>query len=346
MSLADAPLPLSVALFAAGALMVWFAGARLAGYADTISQRTGIGQAMIGVLLLGAVTSLPEITTTSVAVASGNPPMAVNNLIGGVAFQVVVIALADLFVGKDALTSMVPGPRVMLNAAVSIVLLVLVALGVMVGDREVAGAGFGFFPLLIVGTYLLCIWQLGRNAAARGWTPGSQSQDDLPEVDKPDISTRKLALFTLLAAGVICLGGTIVTLAAEGIAEQTGTDTAIMGLTLLAFATSLPELSTAIAAVRLRRAELAIGDILGGNMFDVTLILLIDVMAAGPLVLHQVERSAMGSALLGILLTVLVLIGLLERRDKARFRMGYDSIAVLIVYCSGMGAILGGAFAD
>ena len=79
---------------------------------------------------------------------------------------------------------------------------------------------------------------------------------------------------------------------------------------------------------------------------NLTLILLIDVMAAGPLVLHQVERSAMGSALLGILLTVLVLIGLLERRDKARFRMGYDSIAVLIVYCSGMGAILGGAFAD
>lgn len=346
MSLAGAPLPLSVALFAAGALMVWFAGARLAGYADTISQRTGIGQAMIGVLLLGAVTSLPEITTTSVAVASGNPPMAVNNLIGGVAFQVVVIALADLFVGKGALTSMVPGPRVMLNAAVSIVLLVLVVLGVMVGDREVAGAGFGFFPLLIVSTYLLCIWQLARNAAARGWTPGSQSQDDLPAVDKPDISTRKLALFTLLAAGVICLGGTIVTLATEGIAEQTGTDTAIMGLTLLAFATSLPELSTAIAAVRLRRAELAIGDILGGNMFDVTLILLIDVMAAGPLVLHQVERSAMVSALLGILLTVLVLIGLLERRDKARFRMGYDSIAVLIVYFAGMGAILGGVFAD
>ncbi|KZX87330.1 hypothetical protein A3726_26210 [Erythrobacter sp. HI0037] len=119
MSLAGLSLFALVPLFLTGAVLVWFAGARLAGYADTISQRSGIGQATIGVILLGAVTSLPEITTTSVAVISDNPRMAVNNLVGGVAFQVVVIALADLFVGKDALTSMVPGPRVMLNAAVS-----------------------------------------------------------------------------------------------------------------------------------------------------------------------------------------------------------------------------------
>ena len=119
-----------------------------------------------------------------------------------------------------------------------------------------------------------------------------------------------------------------------------------MGLTLLAFATSLPELSTAIAAVRIRRVELAIGDILGGNMFDVTLILLIDILAAGPLVLNQVDRSAMVAALLGILLTMLVLIGLLERRNKAMLRMGYDSIAVLVAYSAGLAAILGGAFAE
>jgi|TARA_Y100000813_G_C24014486_1_gene282087 cation:H+ antiporter len=129
-------------------------------------------------------------------------------------------------------------------------------------------------------------------------------------------------------------------------AEQTGTDTGVMGLTLLAFATSLPELSTAIAAVRIRRVELAIGDILGGNMFDVTLVLLIDILAAGPLVLNQVDRSAMVAALLGILLTMLVLIGLLERRNKAMLRMGYDSIAVLVAYSAGLAAILGGAFAE
>ena len=181
MSLAGLSLFALVPLFLTGAVLVWFAGARLAGYADTISQRSGIGQATIGVILLGAVTSLPEITTTSVAVISDNPRMAVNNLVGGVAFQVVVIALADLFVGKNALTSMVPGPRVMLNAAVSIVLLVLVALGVMVGDWELWGIGVGFFPVLIATIYLLCLWRLGRSVSSRGWTP-----EALPEVDRQE----------------------------------------------------------------------------------------------------------------------------------------------------------------
>lgn len=78
--------------------------------------------------------------------------------------------------------------------------------------------------------------------------------------------------------GAPCLGGTAVTPAAKGLAEETATDTGIMALTLLAFATSLPELSSATAAVRMRRTELAIGD----NMFDVTLILLIDALSAGP----------------------------------------------------------------
>ena len=346
MSLAGLSLFALVPLFLTGAVLVWFAGARLAGYADTISQRSGIGQATIGVILLGAVTSLPEITTTSVAVISDNPRMAVNNLVGGVAFQVVVIALADLFVGTNALTSMVPGPRVMLNAAVSIVLLVLVALGVMVGDWELWGIGVGFFPVLTATTYLLCLWRLGRSVSSRGWTPEALPEVDRQEEAPSELSNARLVGVTVTAAVLICAGGTLVTLAAEGMAEQTGTDTGVMGLTLLAFATSLPELSTAIAAVRIRRVELAIGDILGGNMFDVTLVLLIDILAAGPLVLNQVDRSAMVAALLGILLTMLVLIGLLERRNKAMLRMGYDSIAVLVAYSAGIAAILGGAFAE
>ena len=73
MSLAGLSLFAHVPLFLTGAVLVWFAGARLAGYADTISQRSGIGQATIGVILLGAVTSLPEITTTSVCLLYTSP---------------------------------------------------------------------------------------------------------------------------------------------------------------------------------------------------------------------------------------------------------------------------------
>ena len=328
-------------LFAAGAALVWFAGTRLARYADEISERTGIGHATIGILMLGAVTSLPEISTTTVATLAGNPSMAVNNLLGGIAFQVVVIALADLFVGKEALTSMVPSTRTILNALISIVLLALVTIGVMLGDWPLPG-GVGFFPVLIACTYVLAITQVSREVSVAGWVPAEEAEVEAGELDRLAMSNTGLAALTMGAGALILVGGTVVTLAAEGIAHNTGMGTRPVGLTLLAFATSLPELSTAIAAVRLRRAELAIGDILGGNMFDAVLILVIDAIDQGEPVLRQVDRGSMTAALMGILLTGLIVIGLVERRDKARLRMGYDSIAVLIIYAAGMAAILSG----
>ena len=339
-SLEDLSLPVLGGLFLAGAVLVWFAGTKLARYADAISERTGLGQAVIGVLLLGAVTSLPEISTTTVATLSGNPAMAVNNMLGGIAFQVLVIALADPFIRRP-LTSLVPGPRVILNALVSIVLLILAAIGVMIGDWSLPG-GIGFFPVLITVTYVICVRQLSREVAVKGWVPTETDEAAPEEAQQLGASNGALILLTLGTAALILLGGTVVTLAAEQIAERTGTDTGLMGLTLLALATSLPELSTAIAAVRLRRAELAIGDILGGNMFDVMLILLIDVLDQGEPVLRQVDRGSMTAALMGVLLTALVLIGLIERRDKSILRLGYDSVAVVIVYAAGMAAIIGG----
>lgn len=340
--IAQLSLPLLVLAFLAGAALVWMAGTKLARYANEIAERTGIGQVTIGLVLLGAVTSLPEISTSSVATLTGNSDMAVNNLIGSASFQLVVLAICDLFVGRSALTTMVPGPRTILNGAASVVLLVLVAIGVMVGDWELPFGSVGLFPLLILATYLLCIWQLSRPHAVSGWKPVEAMEDDLPELDRSEMSNMRLGLLTAFAGAVILAGGTLLTLAAEGIAENTGTSTAVMGLTLLAAATSLPELSTAIAAARMRRAELAIGDIMGGNMFNTALIVLVDGLDRGGLVLRQVDRTAMTAALIAILLTMLYLIGLVERRNKSFLRMGYDSIAVLVVYAAGIAAILGG----
>lgn len=346
MSFAGLALPVLLMLFAASAALVWYSGAKLARYANEIANRTGIGRAVIGIILLGAATSLPEISTTTVATLAGNPSMAVNNLLGGIAFQVVVIALADLFVGGRALTSMLPGPRVLLNAVVSILLLVIAAIGVMIGDWNLPGIGVGLFPLVILGVYVLCVWQLNRTVAVQGWKPARPVENKPREADQNDMSNRELAWRTLAASGTIMFAGSVLTLTVDGFAESTGTSSGIMGLTLVAFATSLPELSTAITAVKLRRVELAIGDILGGNMFDVTLILLVDALAPGEPILRQIDRASMTAALIGVLLTGMLLIGMIERRNKAVLRMGYDSIAVLVTYAAGMGAILAGLFAS
>jgi cation:H+ antiporter len=338
----DLSLPVLAAIFMAASATVWWARTRLSRYASVIADRTGLGQAVVGVVLLGFATSLPEVATTVTASVAGNAPMAVNNLLGGVAFQVVVLAVADLATGRGALTALVPSPKMMLLALVSIVLLVVVALGVVVGDIEVPLISVGLFPLLVAGIYLAALWILRDPPSGAGWKPARPAEPEDGGEESEALSNGKLALWTAGLGVAILVAGFALTRSAEGLAEQSGAGTAIFGLTLIAAATSLPELSTTIAAVRMRKTELAIGDVLGGNMFDVTLILLVDLVYTGGLALHAVDRSSLAAALIAVLLTSLVLYGLIERRDRTVLRMGYDSVAILLVYLLGMGAIVAG----
>lgn len=331
------PLPLLVGIFLSGAVVVWFAGTRLARYGSLIAERTHLGRAVIGVVLLGFVTSLPEVATSVTASAGGNARLAVNNLLGGVAFQVLVLAVADAFIGKNAVTALIPQPKVILLAVVSVMMLALAVMGAVVGDAALGPVGV--FPLLILLIYIGGVWASKGESGEAGWVAAETRNNPIPPPSR-DITNGKLALLTLAAALIILVAGFLLTRSAEGIAARTGLDSAIVGLTGLAIATSLPEISTATAAVRLRQAEMAIGDVLGGNMFDTMLILLVDLVYVGGPVLNQVDRTAATAALLGLLMTCLFLIGMIERKDRTVFKMGYDSLAVLVTYGVGMTLIL------
>ena len=86
----------------------------------------------------------------------------------------------------------------------------------------------------------------------------------------------------------------------------------------------------------LRRAEMALGEVLGTNFVNLSLILLADVMFSGGAVINELGRFEAISALLGVLLTGSYLIGLLERRNPVLLRMGYDSVAVLLLFAGGV----------
>lgn len=104
------PLVVNAIVFAVAAAGIWIAGTALERYADALSGRTGLGQAFTGVLLLSAATSLPEVATTFTAVwLLNNPTLAVYNLLGGVALQTAILAIADRTQRQSgALTSFEP----------------------------------------------------------------------------------------------------------------------------------------------------------------------------------------------------------------------------------------------
>ncbi|MBP0447547.1 sodium:calcium antiporter [Roseomonas sp. SSH11] len=334
----------------ASAVVVWFAGSRLAGFVDEISDRTGLGEGLAGLFLLGGITSLPEIAVSVTASLGGEAALAVNNVLGSVAAQVAILAIADALIGREALTSVVVRPTVLLQAALNILLLTFVAMAVTTGD--VALGPVGLWSCFLLLAYLGSMWLLSRYEGRDTWTPAPHAEGARGEDEGEKGSTdgeqkgsderrpmSSLVLLTLLCAAAILVAGTLLSETGEAIAKKSGLGSAFFGATLLALATSLPEISTMVAAVRLRRYEMALGDIFGTNLFNAALLFLVDAVAPGEPVLGRVGPFAAFGSLLGLVLTAVFLAGVVERRDRTVLGMGWDSLASLVLYAAGVGVL-------
>ncbi|MCK5746922.1 MAG: sodium:calcium antiporter [Oricola sp.] len=330
------PLAANAAVFAAAAAVVWIAGTKIAGYADELAERTGLGEALMGLLLLAGVTSLPEVATSFVAASAGDAPLAVNNLLGSIVLQIAILAFADAVYGRQALTSVVPDPVVILQGALNVCLLSFVAVAIVFGDRALFSAGFWTW-----GLFFGAIYSLKKLTEAKGRQPwianiGDDKEKPARESERRSDPTRTLLVKTAFAAAAILVAGAIVSQSGGAIAEQSGLGSSFMGVAFVAVATSLPEASTVFAAARRGLYTMAISDILGTNIHNVAIIFGVDVIAAGEPVLSVVGDFAAVGALLGVATTGLFLMGLAERRDAAILRMGIDSIFVIATYIGGL----------
>ncbi|WP_420473738.1 sodium:calcium antiporter [Noviherbaspirillum sp. ST9] len=332
------PLWGNFAIFASSAAIVWLAGTGVAHYADDIAHKTGVGHMAVGLVLLGGITSLPEIAVALFSAFTGNPVLSVNNLLGGVAMQKAVLAASDAIIGKDALTVVVSSPALLLQGALSILVLTVVAVAIVVRDTPILG--IGAWSWCILALYLCTIWMLSKAEGRQPWRPSVDSpprSGGTPASDsQKNISMRRLVGKTVVAAAFILAAGFLLSQTGDAIAEQTGLGQSFVGAVLLGLATSLPEISTVVSAMRLRQYEMAISDILGTNLFNVALIFLVDAVYPGGPVLNEVGNFSLFVSLIGILLTTTYLVGLIERRNLTVARMGLDSLATLIVYVAGL----------
>ncbi|KFB10139.1 sodium:calcium antiporter [Nitratireductor basaltis] len=336
-------LPLNMIIFAIAASAVWLAGVRLTKYADAIADVTGAGHAVVGIVLLAGVTSLPEIGVTATASLAGDAALAVNNLFGSIALQVALLAVVDFYVGRRVLTAVVPEPAVLVQGSLNIILITSAAAAMVVGD--IGFFGVGIWPIAFFTGYLLCVWILanaeGKHpwVAARGGKVEQELMDELKRSNvgkEPHEALRTLLIKTAGIALIILVAGFILARSGDAIASQSGLGSSFVGFVLIAFATSLPELSTAVSATRRGLYTMAISDILGTNLINVAMVFLVDILYTGGPVINQMDDFAIFGALLAVILTALFLTGLSERRDKSLFRMGYDSVAVIISYAVGV----------
>ncbi|MGI9463821.1 MAG: sodium:calcium antiporter [Aestuariivirgaceae bacterium] len=337
MALQQLPLIANLGLFVGAAAGVWFAGSALAAYADVIADRRKLGRAIMGLVFLAAVTSLPEIATTFTAAIAGSASLVLNNMFGGITLQTALLAVTDALVVRGALTYYPRKPTHALEAALLIVLLGLLLAVCVIGDVALL-YGVGLGTVVLATAYVLCVRLLRLYDEQGDWVPVElPDEKPLPEGHLPpdrlaNQSTRELIARSALAATVILVCGVVLVQSAEVIALQSGLGTSFIGVTVLAAATSLPELSTTITAARLGAYTMAISNIFGSNLIMLVLLLPADVLYRGGPILQAAGRLEILALACGVLVTAVYIVGLLVRRKPQVFGMGLDSACVLAIY--------------
>jgi cation:H+ antiporter len=336
-ALAQLPIVLNLTVFVLAALGVWFAGSRLAIYADAIADRKRIGQAFMGLVFVAAATSLPEMVTTLYGALAGEAELVLGNMFGGITMQTAVLALADVSFAAVALTSYPRGPASALEATLLIALLALLLGLHAVGEFSLPfGVGLGtlFLGLAYVGIVVM-LREYDRNAP---WVPVEVPETPEPligdvvpkELDQKPFPSLVWGFAMLSLVILICALG--LTASAAAISEQTGLGSSFIGVTLLASATSLPEVSTTLAAVRIGAHSMAISNIFGSNLLMVALVLPADLAYSGAPILGAIDQATAFALISGVLVTAIYLAGLLIRSRRTIFGMGIDSALVLVVY--------------
>lgn len=335
--LTSIPLTLNGLLFALAATGVWIAGTRLASYADEISDRKRMGQALMGLVFLAAATGLPEVVTTMTAAIAGEATLLLNNIFGGMSMQTAILTIADIFAGGAAITSYPRKSTPILEGALLILLLGLLNGIILFGDRApVWQVGLG--SVFVALAYCLVIALLRRHDEKDVWLAIEvpEEKDDAPvypwRIRLETIPMPALVMRFGAASALILVCGVVLVHTADALAQQTGLGRSFVGATLLAATTSLPEVSTTIMAVRLRAYTMAISNIFGSNLIMIILLLPADILYRPGPVLAEADAIAVFAIASGIIVTVIYVIGLIVRSSRTVQGVGIDSVLVMAVY--------------
>jgi cation:H+ antiporter len=314
--------------FVATALVIVMAGVRLARYGDVLGEKTGLGRSWIGLVLLATTTSLPELFTGLGATAlAALPDIAVGDVLGSCMFNLLILSLMDAL-HPEPLTARAHQGHA-LSIGFGLLLVGVAGLGLASGGAMPSVGWVGLTSvvlLLLYGVSMRVIFAHERHRRAR------EAQEVAEELQYEAVSLRQAALHYAAAAAVVIAAALWLPRLGAELARQTGLGEAFVGGLFVAITTSLPEIVVSIAAVRIGAIDLAVGNVLGSNLFNLLVLALDDVFyRPGPLLasvtpVHLVSIPAI------VAMNALFLIGLTFRVMTKRFVVTWDTGAIAGVY--------------
>ncbi|MFE8070902.1 sodium:calcium antiporter [Marinobacteraceae bacterium S3BR75-40.1] len=334
---ADSLQTLSV-LFVAAAVTIGIFGTWLTGIVDQLADRTGLGEAIAGAVLLGASTSLSGAVLSVSAAWSGYAELAISNALGGIAVQTAFLAVADIVYRRANLEHAAASAPNMMQNALLIALLALILLAPYLPDYTLLGV-HPVTPILFL-TYLYGLKLIERVRSEPMWKPAQtrETRQDKPEAGSQLLRLSRLWTQFLILVAVLAAAGWTMEYSASHIAEKTFLSETAVGTFLTAISTSLPELVTSVAAVRRGALTLAVGGIIGGNAFDTLFTAASDLAYRDGSIYHVMSDQMKLWTALTVLMSAVLMMGLIRREEKGIARIGFESAAILALYL--LGAVL------
>jgi cation:H+ antiporter len=310
-------------------LVIVFSGTRLSKYGDIIAEKTGLGKAWIGVVLMASITSLPELATGISSVTYADVPnIAIGDVLGSCAFNILIFALLDALYRIKPISAKAHQGNV-LSAGFGILLISVVAISLFIGKYISPLGWIGPYSLFFVVIYFVAM-RLVFSYEKRQIS--IFMKEKTVEFKYKNISTKTAIANYSINAVVVIIAATFLPKIGVGIAETTGLGQTFVGNIFIALSTSLPEVVVSITAIKIDAIDLAIGNLFGSNIFNIFILAIDDIFfIKGPL-LSFANPNHIISALSAIAMTTIAIVGLTYRAERKPLFLAWDSIGIVTVY--------------
>lgn len=318
--------------FSICASIIFYCGTKLAYYGDQIAELTGMSKAWFGLIMMASVTSLPELFVgISSASIVKSADFAVGDVLGSCVFNLAILSLLDVFSKKETLFSIASQSHV-LAGALGIVLFSFVGIGLFLPYDFQIIDWIGTSSIIFIVIYLISIKLVYQYEKKQ---PLASVPSEVLQIQNK-IPLKKVVLFYSLNAIFIIGAALLLPHFAEEISNQTGLQKAFIGTLLLAASTSLPELAVSIAAIRIGAINMAVGNLLGSNLFNIFILAIDDFFYTKGQLLVDASESNIVSIFSIITMTAIAIIGLTYRSKSKPFLLAWDTFLILFMYLFNM----------
>lgn len=318
------------------AALIFWAGALLSKYGDVIAEKTGLGRVWLGAILIAGVTSLPELASGISAVAwLHEPNLVAGAVLGSCLFNLALIAMIDLAYQPGRVLAKAQEVHI-LSAGLGVLLLGIVAMGILIVP---AMNGFGSSGISVLSLAIMVLYVIGGRMIA------GLEKERMHEVLEKEArenaydaisASKAYGVFIISAISIVALGIWLASIG-DRLSATTGLSVSFVGNLFLATSTSLPEIAASLAAIRLGAIDLAIGNVLGSNLFNITLFFVYDLADGKGNFWASLTNANAFAAVMTMMMTGVVIISLMYRASpRTPYRFSWDGLALVVMYVGSM----------